>query len=83
MPTVSVDLPEQLTDFVDHMVAEGPFRNASEVMREAMRRLEAEEDEWEKVKAGVMLGLAQIERGEVIDGEEAFKRLREKYFNRA
>ena len=83
MPTRNVVLPEALNDFVDRMVADGSYQNASEVMREGLRRLAAEEDEWEKVKAGVLLGLAQVERGEVIDGEEAFTRLRETYFNRA
>ena len=82
MPERSFVLDDPLDAFEDRMVDGGGFADASEVMREALRRLEAEEDEWEKVKAGILIGIAQAERGETIDGEEAFRRLREKYFEK-
>ncbi len=80
MPTRNVVLTDQLSDFVDRKVLDGTYQNASEVLREALRRMEREEVEWEHVKSGIMIGLAQAERGELVDGEEAFQRLREKYF---
>ncbi|MGQ0566793.1 MAG: type II toxin-antitoxin system ParD family antitoxin [Gemmobacter sp.] len=83
MPDRSLELTDEHDAFVDRLIAEGRYRDASEVLREALRRLEAEEAEWESVKAGIMIGLAQAERGETVDGEEAFRLLREKYFAKA
>lgn len=82
MPTRNVVLPEALNDFVDRMVADGSYQNASELMREALRQLQRSEEVWEKAKAGVMEGLEQIRRGETVDGEEAFREMRAKYFGK-
>ncbi len=80
MPTRNIVLTEQQSAFVDRMVAEGTYQNASEVLREGLRRLQREEETWEKAKAGVLEGLEQIRRGETVDGEEAFGRILAKYF---
>jgi antitoxin ParD1/3/4 len=80
MPTRNVVLTDQLSDFVDRMVAGGTYQNASEVLREGLRRLQREEEVWEKAKAGVLEGLEQIRRGETVDGEEAFARILERHF---
>ncbi len=76
MPTRNVVLTEQQSAFVDRMVAEGTYQNASEVLRDGLRRLQHEVEVWEKAKAGVLEGLEQIRRGEFAEGtgEEAMRR---------
>jgi antitoxin ParD1/3/4 len=78
MPTRNIVLTDHQSTFVNRMVEGGQYQNASEVLRDALRRMERDEDEWERAKAGVLEGLAQIERGETVDGEEAFRRVLEK-----
>ena len=78
MPTRNIVLTDQQSAFVDSLVASGRFQNASEALRAGLRMLEREEAEWEKVRAGVLEGLAQVERGETVDGEEAFRRVLER-----
>ncbi len=81
MPTRNVVLTEQQSAFVDAMVTSGRFQNASEAMRAGLRLLEKEEAAWEEVRRGVLEGLAQVQRGDVVDGEEAFRRVRERHFS--
>ena len=80
MVTRNVVLTVQQSAFVDDMVKTGRFQNASEALRAGLRLLEKEEAAWEEVRRGVLEGLAQVQRGEVVDGEEAFRRIREKHF---
>jgi antitoxin ParD1/3/4 len=80
MPTRNVVLTDAQSAFIDRMVAGGSYQNASEVLRAGLRRLEREEQVWEKAKTGVLEGLAQIERGETVDGEEAFAQILERHF---
>lgn len=76
MPTRNVVLTDHQSEFVDALVASGRYQNASEVLRDGLRRIERDELEWERVKAGVLEGLAQVERGEFAEGtpEEIFDR---------
>ena len=68
MVTRNVVLTDQLSQFVDRMVAGGSYQNASEVLREGLRRLQREEAIWEQAKAGVLEGLEQVRRGEFAEG---------------
>jgi antitoxin ParD1/3/4 len=45
MPTRNINLTEHLNDFVARQVASGRYSNASEIVREALRRLEEQEQE--------------------------------------
>ena len=81
MVTRNVVLTDQQSAFVDAMVTSGRFQNASEALRAGLRLLEKEETAWEEVRRGVLLGLAQVQRGEVVNAEVAFKRIREKLFS--
>lgn len=75
MPTRNVVLTDQQSAFIDRMVAQGTYQNASELMRNALNRLQREEEVWEAAKAGVLEGLDQIRRGEFAEGtgEEAMR----------
>lgn len=75
MPTRNVVLTDTQSAFIDRMVAQGTYQNASELMRNALNKLQREEEVWEKAKAGVLEGLDQIRRGETVDGESAMLRI--------
>ena len=80
MPTRNVVLTDTHSAFIDRMVEQGTYQNASELMREALRQLQRSEAVWEQAKAGVMEGLEDIRQGRTVDGEAAFARIRSKYF---
>jgi antitoxin ParD1/3/4 len=80
MPTRNLVLTDQQSAFVDHLVASGRFQNASEALRAGLRLLEREEAAWEEVRQGVLEGLAQVERGETVDGFKVMERIRAEVF---
>lgn len=68
MPTRNVVLTDHQSAFIDEMVASGRYQNASEVLRAGLRLIEREEEEWAKVRAGVMRGLEQVRNREFAEG---------------
>jgi antitoxin ParD1/3/4 len=84
MPTRNVVLTEQQEIFVGRLVETGRYQNASEVLRDGLRlledRVQQREAELEDIRAGVIGGFDQVERGEFAEGsgeeaiERAFKR---------
>ena len=80
MPTRNVVLTDHQEEFVGHLVEVGRYQNASEVMRDGLRLLEErvarQQAELEDIRAGIIEGLEQAERGEFAagSGEEAIKR---------
>ncbi|MDF1731655.1 MAG: type II toxin-antitoxin system ParD family antitoxin [Minwuia sp.] len=64
-----VSLTDRLNDYVREKVASGLYNNASEVVREALRRqIEAEMSEearLARLREAIDIGLEQAERGEV------------------
>jgi antitoxin ParD1/3/4 len=71
VPTRNVVLAEHHEAFIGRLVATGRYRNASEVMREALRSLERQEEQaaaalgW--LRGQVAPGLEQARRGELVD----------------
>jgi antitoxin ParD1/3/4 len=73
-------LTEELEHLIQRKVESGDYASASEVVREALQLLDAY-DELQKRRVedlGRKLdeGLAQLDRGEGIDGEESRRRLK-------
>lgn len=72
-----VSLTEQLEKMVKAKVASGMYNNASEVIRESLRFMEAH-DAWmyqiklDRLKSEVSKGLDQLDRGESVDGTLLF-----------
>lgn len=71
--------------FAGAMFAQGTKQPASELIRESRRRLQREEESSQSARAGVLEGLARIERGEFAEGRpgEVFQRAFEEGRRRA
>jgi antitoxin ParD1/3/4 len=82
---MNVSLGQKWEGFVDDKVKSGDFQTASEVLREGLRLLE-EKDLLKRISVSslaeleekLLAGIASLDRGEGIDGEEAFERLRQR-----
>ena len=80
MPTRNVVLTDRQEEFISELVTTGRYQNASEVLRDGLRLLEDQIErraaEIAEIRAGMIEGLDQIERGEFAEGsgEEAINR---------
>jgi antitoxin ParD1/3/4 len=67
MPTRNVVLTDSQARFVEQMVASGRYQNASEVLREGLRLVQAREEEQAAklaaMREAVAVGIADIEAG--------------------
>jgi len=79
--TVNVSLTPDLDAFLKSRVESGRYQTTSEVVREALRLLERQEQEREdslkQLKQKLDLGAAQANHGELLDGESVFAELLE------
>ena len=77
--TLNVSLTPELSRFVENRIRSGKYQTASEVVREALRLLEGRDRVpvagVEELKQELEIGLAQLRRGEGVDGEAFFRRL--------
>jgi len=79
---MNVSLTPELERFVNEKVEEGLYTSASEVVRDGLRLL-TERDQERKVKLealrhAVAEGLAQVDQGHGVAGQQAFARVRGK-----
>lgn len=79
--TVNISLTPELDAFLKSRVKSGRYQTTSEVVREALRRFQLQEQEQDgglqRLKAKLQRGAAQAERGELLDGDQVFEELRE------
>lgn len=77
--SLNVSLTPELERFIQARVKTGRYQTASEVVREGLRLLELQERDREQayheLKSKLRRSAAQAERGELVDGEKAFKKL--------
>lgn len=59
-----INLSPEIEQYLQVKVGTGFYSNASEVVRDAIRRMWEEDDKLEKLRAAVQIGDAQLERGE-------------------
>jgi antitoxin ParD1/3/4 len=66
MPTLNVDLTNELAEFVSREVSSGDYGSASELMMDALSALRRNRDSdmTEHLRQELALGLAQADRGE-------------------
>ena len=83
---MNVSLTPELEKFVQKEVGSGLYQTASEVIRAGLRRLkEDKKGQWRKLPTtlkeledDLAKSIASLDRGEGVDGEEAFRRFQEK-----
>jgi antitoxin ParD1/3/4 len=75
MPTRNVVLTEHQTTFVEQLVASGRYQNASEVLREGLRLVQAREAEQAAklvaLREAVAVGISDIEAGRYSEFKDA------------
>ena len=78
--TVNISLTPELGAFLQSRVKSGRYQTTSEVVREALRLLERQEQDREQalrqLKTKLERGAAQAARGELLDGDQVFEELR-------
>ena len=78
MPT-SYSLGGHYEDFVKGQLESGRYNNASEVVRDALRLMEARERRFLALDAAIERGMEDVREGRVKPAEEVFDRLEAKY----
>ncbi len=71
---MALALPSDVQQLVDDMVASGSYDSEAAVVRAALRLLKQREE----LKDEIREAIAELDRGEGIDGEQVFKELRVK-----
>jgi len=75
MPTRNVSLTPEQDAFIDEVLAKGEYQNASEAVRDAIRALQRRREEealkLERLRRSIDIGLADLDRGEYEDVEDA------------
>jgi antitoxin ParD1/3/4 len=76
---MNVSLTPKLERLLHKKVRDGRYTSVSEIVREALRRFEANEDlvvfERQDLRSKIAEGAASRRRGEGVDGETVFQRL--------
>ncbi len=83
---MNVSLTPELKKFVQKEVGSGLYQTASEVVRAGLRRLKEDKGgrlrklptTLEELENELAKSIASLERGEGVDGEEAFRRFQKK-----
>ena len=83
---MNISLTPELKKFVEKEVRSGLYQTASEVIRAGLRRLKEDQDvrlpkapkTLEELEAQLLQGIDRLDRGEGIDGEQVFRRLRKR-----
>ena len=69
---MTISLPPDLEKLVDRKVREGNYSSPDEMVREAIGLL-LKREEWDSL---IDEGIAELERGEFVDGDTFFEQLR-------
>ncbi len=76
---MTIDLTPELEKLVQSKVASGRYESAADVVREALRLFEEQDDflplSKEEIGAQIEVGWQSARRGELVDGETVFRRL--------
>jgi antitoxin ParD1/3/4 len=75
VPAVNVSLSPELEKLVQAKVESGLYGSASEVVEDALRLLERQEIHLQELRARMDEGLASLDRGEGVDGEEFMQKM--------
>jgi antitoxin ParD1/3/4 len=84
---MTIRLKPEMEALIQQDVQRGPYQSADEFVERAVQMLH-EQEQWlannrTEIAAQIEHGYQQAERGELIDGDETFRRLRELHEKRA
>lgn len=78
---INLSLTPELERFIDSAVKRGQYSSASEVVSVALQLLQEQEMEknmrLEELRKEIAVGIADSDRGDIFDGEEVVKELRD------
>ena len=76
---MNVNLGRVFDEFVAEMLKSGLYQSQSEILREGLRLLKEREDlkkvRLEELRKAIALGVEQADRGDFVDGPQAFARI--------
>jgi antitoxin ParD1/3/4 len=83
---MNISLTPELAKFVEKEVESGLYQTASEVVRAGLRRLKEDQNArlpkapktLEELETQLLQSIDRLDRGEGVDGEEVFRRLRKR-----
>jgi antitoxin ParD1/3/4 len=83
---MNISLTPELAKFVEKEVESGLYQTASEVIRAGLRRLKEDQSvrlpqvpkTLEELETQLLQSIDRLDRGEGVDGEEVFRRLRKR-----
>lgn len=79
---MNVNLGPTFDQFVADLLKTGLYQSQSEILRDGLRLLKEREDlkqlRLTELRKEIAVGSEQADRGELVDGDEAFKRIRAK-----
>lgn len=79
---MDISLKPELESFVSSQIVLGKYRDSSQMIEEALKLLEKrlQYDQWvQDIEQKIDSAIAQIERGEGVDGEVAIAQLRQRF----
>ena len=80
---MTISLSPEQEKFIQNQLENGKYKTAAEVIADAFKALEERNktyEQWvQETREKVAVGLAELDRGEGIDGELVVERLREKF----
>lgn len=65
--TTSIQLGDHFDRFISEKLKSGRYRNASELIREGLRRIETDEQKLEALRARLDIGRQQAEKGQFVE----------------
>ena len=65
--TIHIDLPPDMEHFIETKVGDGQYADATELVRDAIRRMQTEDVRLAAWHAAIKAGNDQLDRGEGID----------------
>jgi antitoxin ParD1/3/4 len=78
---MTIELPPDLEELVNRKMESGEFATPLDVVRDAFDQQMDEDVTWmtrAELRQAIAIGIEQANRGELIPGEEVFRRLRER-----
>ena len=75
---MNIVLKPEYEEFIQSQISSGKYGSVEELILEAIALLRERERRREELRQKIAVGTAQIERGQVTDGEIVFTRLAEK-----